>query len=503
MAILKTFSEIDKKDVFHRQKPNKGILGNVIEQSLLGMEQNSLQKADLEITYNNGITHSTELKTTGVEKPKKETGEVYRAKECASLTAVSIGTIEHEEWETSHFYDKLAHLLWFFYVYERKEGQKIVPSSDYGEFKILGYTFTHLEDSPSDLKTFRSDWETTKNFLIEADKTENPEDLYPKLHESIKKDLNFIDIAPRYQKADSSNGTSAQSPRFRIKKPYVNSVFQKFWNEKYSGITNIEHLAQEYATIQDLEKDLHLLTQTYKGKTIEELTKILKIPVKNNDYLKLTKSVAEEIVVRMVGGKSKKISSIDFFNKIGLIAKTITVTKKETRTEDMKLFTMDLDEMQDKELPYEETSYYQYFNDYQLLCIMFEEPSQEAPLKDNKFLGFKRLVFSDSEIETTMKTVYDISCNLINDGTVKETYCCRKNGTKIINKNGLAKTALNFPKSKEYNIFVRGTGQDSSDKTWEFKGQSADGSNIVKAYDLQFWVKGSYITNILKKEKYI
>lgn len=45
----KTFGEIDAKDVFHKQTPAKGILGCVIEQSVLGMKQNSLQEADLEI----------------------------------------------------------------------------------------------------------------------------------------------------------------------------------------------------------------------------------------------------------------------------------------------------------------------------------------------------------------------------------------------------------------------------------------------------------------------
>ena len=123
----KTFGEIDIKDVFHSQVPNKGTLGNLMEMSVLGMKQNSLQNADLEITFNNGITHSTELKTTGVHDRELADGETYHAKECTSLTAVSIGTIEHETWEESHYYNKLAHLLWVFYFYKRNEGQERVP----------------------------------------------------------------------------------------------------------------------------------------------------------------------------------------------------------------------------------------------------------------------------------------------------------------------------------------------------------------------------------------
>lgn len=40
----KTFGEIDAKDVFHKQTPAKGILGCVIEQSVLGMKQTHFRK---------------------------------------------------------------------------------------------------------------------------------------------------------------------------------------------------------------------------------------------------------------------------------------------------------------------------------------------------------------------------------------------------------------------------------------------------------------------------
>ena len=100
----------------------------------------------------------------------------------------------------------------------------------------------------------------------------------------------------------------------------------------------------------------------------------------------------------MLGGKSKKISNIELFEKIGLIAKTITVTRKGMETEQMKLFTMDLDEITDASLDYEDTSYYEYFSNHQMLCILFEEPCTAAPLNDNVFQGFKRLVFEDEMI---------------------------------------------------------------------------------------------------------
>lgn len=499
----KTFGEIDSKDVFHLQTPNKGTLGNLMEMSVLGMKQNSLQHADLEITYNTGITHSTELKTTGVHDRELADGETYHAKECASLTAVSIGTIEYETWENSSYYNKLAHLLWVFYFYKRNKNQDKVPYDEYSRFPVLGYKFTHMEDRPDDLAKFKNDWEKTKEFIIAANQTEHPEELYPLLHSSIKKDLFYIDIAPRYKKGNKELGISSQSPRFRIKKPYVNSIFQEFWNELHNTPTTLEYLSQDYSSFEELEIALHSLTVTYKNKTIEELVDIFNLPVKDNNLDNLTKDITEKIVVKMMGGSSNKISNIALFNKIGITAKTITITSSGSRTEDTKLFTLDLEEIKNQNLPYEETSCYQYFTDYQFLCIMFEEPYKDAPLKTHKFLGFKRFVFSDELIETTVRQVYNITCNLINSKQVVETYCFTKNGKQRFNPNGLPRISLNFPKSKDYNIFVRGTGGDSSQKTWVLEGTSIDGTGIIRSYSLQFWVKGTYITNILNEINYI
>ena len=109
----KTLGEVDVRDVFHAQVPAKGIAGCVIEQSVLSMKQNSTQEADLSILQADGSYKDTELKVTGVE-PSNKQGEKYEAKEPMSLTAVSIGVIEHEKFLESHFYNKIAHMLFVF-----------------------------------------------------------------------------------------------------------------------------------------------------------------------------------------------------------------------------------------------------------------------------------------------------------------------------------------------------------------------------------------------------
>ena len=41
----KSFRDLDKKQVFISEKPNKGTLGHVIEESILGIPKNSFQNA--------------------------------------------------------------------------------------------------------------------------------------------------------------------------------------------------------------------------------------------------------------------------------------------------------------------------------------------------------------------------------------------------------------------------------------------------------------------------
>ena len=493
----KSFRDLDKKQVFISEKPNKGTLGHVIEESILGIPKNSFQNADIQIAYADKIV-PTEVKTTGVHDRELRDDEQFHAKECVTLTAVSIDTIADETtWEESHFYEKIAHMLWFFYFYKREKGEVRVPYEKYDRFPVLGYKFTHLEDFSDDYEKFKSDWNLTRNFIIEANKTAKPEQRYPMLHSEIKKDLFYIDIAPRYKKV---NGKVTQEPRFRIKKPYVNLVFQRFWKEKndINMVPPIEEWEKDCNSFDELEERLYNLTKCYQNKTIEQIAKMLGIPTSS----RWPKSITEQIFLKMIRSSSGKISNIDLFNRIGIIPKTITITQNGKKTEDTKLFTIDLDEICDDKLRYIDTSYYHYFNDYQFLCVIFEENKKNASLGENIFKGIKRLVFPDFQMRKLIREPYKITCDLIRNHKVVEKYCY-KNGKKIKNPNGTFKTSLNFPKAAKFHIFVRGTGPDSSYKSWILKGKSLDNTGCIKSYPLQFWIRGSFITELLKDVKYI
>ncbi|PTJ82345.1 restriction endonuclease, partial [Staphylococcus succinus] len=79
--------------------------------------------------------------------------------------------------------------------------------------------------------------------------------------------------------------------------------------------------------------------------------------------------------------------------------------------------------------------------------------------------------------------------------TLEERKIYKKNGDLIINNKGTVSTSINFPKSQTHNVFLRGSGKDSSDKHVVLNG--------ISMYRQNVWIKGSTIINMIKSEYYI
>lgn len=474
-VIGKTLGEVDKQNVFDKAKTKPkitGIAGDVIEQSVLGYPADSSQKPDLIVDG-----EDTELKTTGIRKPKKKSVHQFEAKEPMSITAVSPEKISSEEFETSKFWHKLEKMLLVYYHYHY-DSEETVKAIEYANFIIMGYQFHEFSDE--DKEILRNDWSIVRNYIKRLqEQYENPENEYPKISSELRKDLMLIDIAPKWP----------NRPRFRLKRTTVSNIVQKYYGEK------LEKLSTNYSTYKELDGKLHLLTELHHGKTIKQLMLELEIPIKLDDKEDVHKSITELIVVKMFGAKSKKISKVELFNKIGIIPKTVTQTKKGTKTEDTKLFTIDFKEWTDENIDFEDSFVYNYFNNQQFLCILFEEPSTSSKLLENTFLGFKRLIFHESQIENEVRKVWNEVRELINKNQLVETPVFTKDGKPIINKTGTLKTTINFPKSKDNVFFIRGTGADSTQKTLVI--------NNIKMYQQNLWVQGKTLVQMLNEIDFI
>ncbi|WP_405290622.1 MutH/Sau3AI family endonuclease [Methanobrevibacter sp.] len=465
-CLNKTLGEVDSNNVFDKtiNKPKiTGIAGDVIEQSVLGYPADNRQEPDLDIE---GI--KTELKTTGIKY--KNNKKEFVAKEPMSITAVSPNKIIDETFLESNFWHKLKHILFVYYLYD---SPLTVKASQYANFPIKGYQF-HEFDS-DDTEILKKDWETVRDFIkYLQDEYENYEDEYPRISHELRPKLMYIDTAPKWP----------NHPRFRLKRTVVSSIIKEHFGKK------MEQLPGKYTSISEIDETCHKLSEKYSGKSIEELVNLLDIHVNI-----INKSIGEQIIVKMFGGQSKKMQNIELFNKSGIIGKTLTLTERGLRKEDMKLFTIDFEEFYDKDSQFEDSQMYDYFTNNRFLCIIFKKPHKDAELKENKFLGFKMINFDEDFIENDVKQTWSRIKDLIINNKLENVVIYDRNGNPRKNNNGVIMSAPNFPKSSEGNVFVRGTSSTSDVKPLNING--------IQMYNQQIWIKGLYIVEKLNKESYL
>ena len=465
----KTLGEIDSRNVFSKTLTNPkvtGIAGDVIEQSVMGYPADNKQEPDLII---DGI--KTELKTTGIRLSKKQSNK-YEAKEPMSITAVSPQIIVDESFPTSNFWHKLEHLLLVYYLYA---SNKTVIASEYANFPVKGYEFH--EFNADDREILKNDWTTVRDFIRELQsKYIAYEDEYPRISSELRSKLLYIDTAPKWP----------NRPRFRLKRTVVTGLVQEHFGDA------LEQLPGKYTSYADIDVKLHDLTCKYAQKTVLQLTQHLGITGTLTN-----KSIAERIVVRMFDGHAKKLQQINIFRKIGLLAKTVVLTNQGLRTEDMKLFRLDFGEICNPDITFEDSSFYDYFSECQMLCILFEEPNVDSAFEKNIFMGFKRISFSDDFMDKCVRPVWDRIRHIIFSNTLKDVIEIDKT-TGLPRKNkktGIIKSAPNFPKSAEGLIFVRGSSSDST-----YKPENVNGISMYAQY---LWIKGKYIADRLSEEKFI
>ncbi|MFT9012436.1 MutH/Sau3AI family endonuclease, partial [Liquorilactobacillus mali] len=393
------------------------------------------------------------------------------AKEPMSITAVSPESIVSENFSDSMFWHKLENLLLVYYHYD---SDKTVKSWEYCKFKIKGYEFHKF--SKEDEDRLKKDWLKVQEFIRSAQKyCKNPEDRYPQLGSTLRKNLMLIDTAPKWP----------HRPRFRLKRSTVTAIIRSYFGKKY------DTLPQSYSSFDDIDSKLSDLTLKYSGKTIEELLNIFRLSDSPNKKSK--KAIAEEIVVKMFGGKAKKLNKIEVFDKTGLTLKTLTQTATGLRTEDTKLFQINFNDLTSEDI-FENSQFFSYFSERQFLFILFEEPSNNATLLKNKFLGFKRLTFSDDFIDKYVRNVWTHTRNLILKNKLRE-YFVYKNGKAVVNKTGIKKTKLNFLKSASSPVFLRGSGNNSLKKPLVL--------NNIHMYNQWIWIRGRTLVELLSKEKFI
>lgn len=463
----KTLGELDVNNAFRKTVGNPkmtGIAGDVVEQSILFLKSNSDQRPDIIVDGD-----SYEVKTTGLRDSKKA-GSSLEAKEPMSITAVSPNAIVNEEYSDSAFWHKVEHMLLFYYKYD---STTTVPAAEYARFPMLTYHFHEYSGfSIEDQQTLENDWKRVRDFIRYL-KTlyQDYEGQYGRISHDLRKTLLLLDTSPKWP----------ANPRFRFKRTFVTSIYRNYISKK----KKLEKLPDRYSDFKDLDDKCYEICKQFKGKTVGELCHMFNISVSAS-----LKSIAEPIIIKMFGGKAKEMRKVEFFNKVGIWGKSFVITKSGKRTEDSKFFTIRFEEFYDDAMTFVNSQFYEFFSSTRVLVAVFEEPSAKAPLRENKFIGFRTIVFDDVFIYNKVKPVWDRTRSLIRDEALVDVPCIGKNGRQIRNKNGELRSAPNFPKSSEGDVFIRGTGTDSKDKR--------ECVNGIRMYYQQVWIRGEYLAELVR-----
>ena len=316
----------------------------------------------------------------------------------------------------------------------------------------------------------KADWECIRQFIVMIQREyDDPKQEYPRLSYELRENLVVLDIAPKYPR----------SPRFRFKRSYVDYIVQTHFNMR-----KLEHLSLEFNRYTELDNECERLTTLYGGRAIGDISAEFGI-------FNITKNASEQVLVRMFGGKSKKLSRIEQFTECSVICKSVVMTYKEKYTECCKLYTVDFDEMLDPNISDFSDSYlYEYLVNHQFLIALFQEPYDKCDFSENQFLGFKRISLPDDALEHARKCWSDLRDTVFSK-QLTEKIVRNKDGKPITNKCGTIRTSVNFPKAKDHMIFLRGTSSNSARKTVVVED--------IKVYPTQIWIKGQYLLDIIKE----
>ncbi len=460
----RSLGEIDQTGIFSGKARNKGVAGAVIEQSVLGYPADTRQEPDIEI---DGVPY--EVKTTGLIRDKKD--KKYSAKEPMSVTAVSVDSIWRETFETSAFWHKVEHLLLVYYLYNNGDSTKVRDTLEYAEFPVLDYELHEWDEQ--DRAVLESDWRIVRDF-VERVHVEglSPDEEYPKLSHELNRQLMYTDTSPKWP----------NRPRWRLKRSTVSALVRRHFYDE------LDHLPEEYASYADLNRKCRELRAKFAQMTVGEIAQSIDYGSKLNK-----KNINEGLVVRMLGGRTEHMEQVDLFAKAGIHCKTVVQTLQGKRTEDTKLFRIDLSEVSDSDIEWEDTTFSAWFSG-RILCAVFVEPSSQAPLRDNVFLGFKWL--PDGELPGVARTVWDQMRRLVSEGTLVDVPELDEQGNPRINKkSGVARSAPNWPKSANSPVFVRGSGRDANDKPEMVNG--------IRMYRQYLWARGRWIIEALSDVDFI
>lgn len=442
-SIGKTFGQLYKESYVNN---NKGFLGQLIEKSVFNFANNSKSAPDFE---NLGI----ELKLTPYKKNKNGT---LAAKERLVLNIINYLEEYKYDFSRSHFLykNKNIQLLWYLYEKNKKRQDYIITNE-------LFFSLTDKEFK-DDYCIIKSDWETIIGKIKDG-----------KAHELSESDTMYLGACPKGKNKNSLrkqpfSDVLAMQRAFCYKVSYMTILVRKYIaNEKIEKI--IKSPVGNLGFIEYILDNINV----YKGKTENELCKILKINTSAKNKFSLIFSKMLKI--------NGNIEETEEFLKANIKIKTIRVEQNGKIKESMSFPAFKFMDIYNQK--WEESDLYNAFENTKYMFVIFRKNNNDEYYFDN----VKLWNMPENILQTEIKKVWLKTKRIIKNGNIVKGI---KNGIKV----------TNFPKiiDNQY-CHVRPHAINRNDV---YLLPIADKLTNQKSYMKHcFWLNSKYIKEIIEESK--
>ena len=417
----------------------KGNFGQILEKFYFGYEPNSDAEPDFKEA-------GLELKSSPLKTLKN--GE-FRSKERLVLNIINYLKVTKEEFETSSFWRKNAHLLLVFYLFNENKN-------------LLDYDIKLVDDwkyPQHDLKIIKQDWKTINRIIKEG-----------KAHELSEGDTFYLGACTKGATAAKSfreqpfNKEKAKQRAYSLKQGYVNHIIANIAQEEqevYGKIITQPEILDDVGTLEDIVISKF---QPYYKKSAEQIENELGLALNRK-----AKSYFANLTNAVLGIELNK--KIEEFEKADVQVKTIRLKKNFLPKEDISFPTFKYEEIIDTEW---DDSDFKNILEQKFFFVFYQFEGEKLILRKVKFWNMPYSDIVEAK-EVWIKTIENI-----NKGKI----------VKAITDKGIRKTF--FPKKSEHKISHVRPHATNKDDTYPLP--VADELTGLLDYTKHcFWLNSSYV----------
>lgn len=373
----------------------------------------------------------------------------FRSKERLVLNIINYLEVHKEDFETSSFWKKNAHLLLVFYLHD-----KDLDLLDYIIKLVDGWKYPN-----EDLTIIQRDWEFINQKIKEG-----------KAHELSEGDTFYLGACTKGSTALKSfrdqpfNKEKAKQRAYSLKQGYVNHIIANIAQEEAAVYGKIIERPEILEEVRSIEEIVILKFNPFYGKSAEQIEQELGLELNQK-----AKSYFANLTNAILGIELGK--KIEEFEKADIQVKTIRLKENNLPKEDISFPTFEYQELVETDW---EDSDFKNILESKFFFVFYQFEGENLILRKVKFWNMPHSDILEA------KSVWEEMVKTVSNGEI----------VKEVTDKGIRKT--NFPKKTENKVsHVRPHARNAAD-TYELP--VADKLTGLTEFTKQcFWLNASYV----------